>query len=154
MHHPTAVYDYDRDGADDMIALSENFYSIIDVKNNKDLIEPGSKMPLSNIVPGHWTAYAVPVVAPILGTGSPQVILCHSYTMALFVIDIEGWPVWHYGTSRDETGKTLAAVADMDGDGKIELVSARGDGLLQAFDAQPSNEKCALCPKDAELTKL
>src|SRR4029079_3038785 len=33
-------------------------------------------------------------------------------------------------------------------------VSARGDGLLQAFDAEPSNEKCVFCPKDAELTKL
>lgn len=83
MHHPTAVYDYDKNGVDDIIALSENFYCIVDVKNNKDLIEPGSKMPLSNIVPGHWTAYAVPVIAPILGTDKPQIVLCHSYMMSL-----------------------------------------------------------------------
>jgi hypothetical protein len=128
---------------------------MMDVKNNKDLVDPmGKENALSGIVPGHWTAYAVPTIAPILGTDKPQIILNHGYAMALFVIDIDGWPVWHYGATRDATGRTLAAVADMDGDGKMELVEGRGDGLLQAFDAEPSNEKCSLCPKDKELSKF
>jgi hypothetical protein len=154
LHAPTAVYDYNKDGADDLLVLSENFYGIIDVKNNKDLVDPMAKDPLSNSVPGHWTAYAVPTVANLLGSGKPQIVLNHSYSMSLFVIDLEGWPVWHDGTSRDEMGRNLAAIADMDGDGRMELVTARGDGLLLAFDAARADEKCSLCPKDAPLTKL
>ena len=80
IHHPTAVYDYNKDGADDLLVLSENYYGIIDVKNNKDLVDPMAKAnALSGIVPGHWTAYAVPTVAPILGTDKPQIVLNHSY---------------------------------------------------------------------------
>jgi hypothetical protein len=155
MHHPTAVYDYNKDGADDLLVLSENYYGIIDVKNNKDLVDPmGKANALSGIIPGHWTAYAVVTVAPILGTDKPQIVLSHSYTMASYVLDLEGWPVWHYGASRDGTSRNLAAVADMDADGRMEVVTARGDGLLMAFDATPTNEKCPMCPKDAPLTKV
>src|SRR4029434_10755297 len=38
LHIPAAVYDYDRDGADDLITLSENFYGVISVKDNRDLV--------------------------------------------------------------------------------------------------------------------
>ncbi len=154
LHIPTAVYDYDKDGVDDLITLSANFYGIIDVKNNKDLVDPMAKPFMSDTIPGHWTTYAVASVAPILGTAKPQIILSHSYAMSLLVLDLEGWPIWHYGTTRDGMGRTLAAIADMDGDGKMELVSARSDGLLSAFDAAPTNEKCPRCPKDVPLSKV
>ena len=74
--------------------------------------------------------------------------------MALFVIDLEGWPVWHYGASRDATGRTLAAVADMDGDGGWNWYQPAETDSCRPSMRQPTNEKCPLCPKDAELTKL
>ena len=37
-HFPSAVLDYDGDGADDWVVCSENFYGIINVRENKDLV--------------------------------------------------------------------------------------------------------------------
>jgi hypothetical protein len=36
----------------------------------------------------------------------------------------------------------------------MELVSARADGLVTAFDADPTNEKCPRCPREAPLSKV
>ena len=39
-HLPTAVHDLDGDGADDWLVCSENFYGVISVKDNRDLVGP------------------------------------------------------------------------------------------------------------------
>jgi hypothetical protein len=41
-------------GVDDWLICSENFYGVIDVKGNKDLVGP---VVLSDALAGHWTAY-------------------------------------------------------------------------------------------------
>ena len=43
----------DGDGADDWLVCSENFYGIINVRENKDLVGP---VVLSDALAGHWTA--------------------------------------------------------------------------------------------------
>jgi hypothetical protein len=56
-HFPSAVHDYNGGGADDWLVCSENFYGIISVKDNKDLVGP---VVLSDALRGHWTAYTFP----------------------------------------------------------------------------------------------
>src|SRR5439155_14802512 len=65
-HLPTAVHDLDGDGADDWLVCSENFYGVISVKDNRDLVGP---MVLSDRLPGHWTAYSYPSLGVIGPTG-------------------------------------------------------------------------------------
>jgi outer membrane protein assembly factor BamB len=154
LHIPTAVYDYNGDGADDMICLSENFCGIIDVAHDKDLVDPLAKTMLSDTIPGHWTAYATPSVMPDPATGKFRLALSRSYAMTMLVIDPEGWPIWHMGAQRDATQRNLVGLGDLDGDGKTELVSARQDGLLTAFDWDATNEKCFRCPPDAPLDRV
>lgn len=154
LHIPTAVYDYNKDGFDDLICLSENFYGIIDVVNDKDLVDPMAKTMLSDTIPGHWTAYATPSVMPDPATGKFRLALSKSYAMSMLVIDSEGWPIWHYGAERDATQRNLAGIGDLDGDGKSEIVSARQDGLLTAFDWEATNQKCFRCPPDAPLDRV
>ena len=61
-HLPTAVHDLDGDGADDWLVCSENFYGVISVKDNRDLVGP---VVLSSALPGHWTAYSYPSLGKV-----------------------------------------------------------------------------------------
>lgn len=67
-------------------------------------------------------------------------------TQEALVIDLDGHPVWHYGSSRDTTPRNHAALADLDRDGQVEIVTARADGMLSAFGAGSAGEKCPICP--------
>jgi outer membrane protein assembly factor BamB len=75
----------------------------------------------------------------------PWVFLSRAYA-TICVADLEGRPAWHYGLSRDTTPRNHGAVADLDGDGQAEIITAQADGLLRAFSAEPATEKCPLCP--------
>jgi hypothetical protein len=77
-HFPSAVLDYDGDGADDWLACSENFYGIISVKENKDLVGP---VVLSDALAGHWTAYTFPSVATLQADGKPVVFHHNAYAL-------------------------------------------------------------------------
>ena len=146
LHTPTAVCDYNRDGTDDFLAQSENFYNIVDGRTGTDLLSP---MPVhSGAVPGHWTAYATPMLVDLLGDGKPEVFFSRSYQMTI-VSDLQGNPFWHWGLTRDTTARNHAGLGDLDGDGKVEIVVSQADGLLTAYEAGPTTHKCPTCPATA-----
>ncbi|TMQ34701.1 MAG: hypothetical protein E6K70_06255 [Planctomycetota bacterium] len=144
-HFPSAVYDYNGDGADDWLVCSENFYGIINVKDNRDLVGP---VVLSDALSGHWTAYTFPSLAPSRGNGKPVVFHHNAYALAL-VTDLEGKPAWHFGMTRDTAG-SWGQFADLDGDGQREVLHAQPDGLLRCFSFGPPT-RCPTCPADAPL---
>lgn len=147
LHLPTAVRDVDADGADDLIASSENWYEVISVKDNRSLTPT---MAITGVVPEHWGAYATPIVADILGTGKPLVFHNNAYALTLLT-QLDGTPVWHYGLTRDTIHASKPGLADLDGDTTIELVTTQQDGLLRAFDAGPSQHTCPSCQADQKL---
>ena len=132
-HFPSAVLDYDGDGADDWLVCSENFYGVIDVKHNKDLIGP---VVLSDAIPGHWTAYTFPSLAHLRGTEKPVVFHHNAYAMAL-VTDLQGQPIWHFGMERDTAG-AWGQIVDLAGDGNTKILHPQPDGLLRCFDLDRS----------------
>ena len=144
-HFPSAVLDYDGDGADDWLVCSENFYGIINVKENKDLVGP---VVLSNALAGHWTAYTFPSIAKLHRDGKPVVFHHGAFALAL-VTDLEGRPLWHFGMTRDTAGK-WGQFVDVDGDGRREILHAQPDGLLRCFTPSPPT-RCPTCPPDAPL---
>lgn len=148
LHLPTAVHDLDADGSDDLIASSENWYEVISVKDNRSLT-PNTA--ITAAVPGHWGAYATPIVVDLFGNRKPLVFHNNAYALALLT-KLDGAPVWHYGLTRDTTHASKAGLADLDGDGTIELVTTQRDGLLRCFDAAPLHEQCPSCPADQKLT--
>ena len=123
-HLPTAVHDLDGDGADDWLVCSENFYGVISVKDNRDLVGP---VVLSDALPGHWTAYSYPSLGKVRSTGEPGVLHNNSYALGL-ITDLRGRPIWHHGMTRDTAG-TWGILADVDGDG-AERVRPRPAGRL------------------------
>ncbi len=148
LHLPTAVCDFDADGADDLIASSENWYEVISVKDNRSLT-PNTT--ITAAVPGHWGAYATPIVVDRIENEQPLVFHNNAYALTLLT-KFDGSPVWHYGLTRDTTHASKAGLADLDGDGTIELVTTQSDGLLRAFDAHPLQEKCPTCPADEKVS--
>ncbi|HEY7311865.1 MAG TPA: hypothetical protein VH643_21050 [Gemmataceae bacterium] len=146
-HFPSAVLDYDGDDADDWVVCSENFYGILSVKDNKDLVGP---VVLSDALPGHWTAYTFPSLASPHGDTPPVVFHHNAYAMAL-VTDLAGKPLWHFGMTRDTAG-TWGQFVDIDGDGEREVLHAQPDGLLRCFSFSSSG-RCPTCPADAPPAK-
>lgn len=144
-HFPSAVLDYDGDGDDDWLACSENFYGIIDVKENKDLIGP---VVLSDALAGHWTAYTFPSVAKLRAGGKPVVFHHSAYSLALLT-DLEGRPIWHHGMTRDTASK-WGHFADVDGDGRREVIHVQPSGLVRCFAPGPPC-RCPTCPEGAAL---
>ena len=147
LHLPTAVGDFDGDGGDDLIASSENWYELISVRDNRSLT---ANRVITAAVPGHWGAYATPLLVPQPGDRSPLVFHNNAYALSLLTKP-DGTPVWHYGLTRDTTHASKAGLADLDGDGAIELVTTQQDGLLRAFDAQGAAQRCPSCPADMPL---
>jgi hypothetical protein len=127
-HFPSAVVDYTETGVDDFLACSENFYGIIGVKDNKDLVGPTV---LSDAVSGHWTAYTYPMVGVPQGKGKSLVYHQGAYALSLLT-DLEGRPQWHFGMTRDTAG-TWGQFVDLDGDGRREVLHAQPDGVLRCF---------------------
>jgi PQQ-like domain len=123
------------------VVCSENFYGIISVKDNKDLVGP---VVLSDSMPGHWTAYTFPSLAPPREGAKPVLLHHNAYSMAL-VTDLEGRPLWHFGMTRD-TASAWGQFVDLDGDGQREILHAQPDGLLRCFPFGP----CAHCPACAD----
>lgn len=147
-HFPSAVLDYDGDGADDWLVCSENFYGIISVRDNKDLVGP---VVLSDALAGHWTAYSYPSVAALEKDGKPFVVHHSAFALALLT-DLEGRPAWHFGMTRDTAGQ-WGQFADMDGDGRREFVHAQPDGLLRGFAPGPLT-RCPTCPPETTLAEI
>jgi hypothetical protein len=144
-HFPGAVLDYDGDGADDWLVCSENFYGIISVRENKDLVGP---VILSDALAGHWTAYSFPAVGSLHPDGKPLVFHNSAYALAL-VTDLEGRPVWHFGMTRDTAGR-WGQFVDVNGDGRREVLHTQPDGVLRCFAPGPP-ARCPTCPADAAL---
>jgi hypothetical protein len=142
-HFPTAVLDYDGDGADDWVVCSENFYGIISVKDAKDLVAP---VVLSSALAGHWTAYSYPSVADLRGDGRP-VAFHHSAFSLVLVTDLEGRPLWHFGMTRDTAGR-WGQFVDVDGDGRREVLHVQPDGIIRCFTPGAPGQ-CPTCPPDS-----
>jgi hypothetical protein len=153
---PTSTYDYNADGKDDLVVISDLFYGIIDVKNNVNLVDPCNNPFFSYAVPNHFTAYGVPMLVDMLHTGGqPQIVIGASWCM-LWTADLLGHPIWHWRLSPDNDTMYggREGLADLNGDSKIEVVMSQQDGLLRAFGADPCipYQKCPMCPNSQPLT--
>src|SRR5262249_36472750 len=142
-HFPSAVLDYDGDGADDWLVCSENFYGIINVQENKDLVGP---VVVAAALAGHCTPYPLPSVASLQPNAKPVVLHHNAYALAL-ITDLEGRPLWHVGMTRDTAGR-WGQLVDVDGDGRREVLHVQPDGVIRCFTPRPS-ARCPTCPDEA-----
>ncbi len=133
---PLGVRDIDSDHQDDLVCLYPVCFWIASGHDGE--IRVGKDLASRKELPA-WAAYGEPIVHDFNDDGRPEVLLDSPYILAL--LDLEGNPLWH-GPGRDdypvrpdegnvgETTRCKHALADLDGDGTLEIASAGyGDGM-------------------------
>lgn len=136
LYHPLAVADLDGDGSDDMVTnmrLAGGYDGEFAAYDADGYPLPG--WPVTVALPGggfYGLGSSPPAVGDLDGDGSPDVVSSaynHNGTLTLYALradgsTLTGWPVDL--SAADNTQSTLArlspALADLDGDGKLEVV--------------------------------
>ena len=147
--YPCPSIDYDGDGNQDMIISAGNYYGILDVVNNRHLVGPVLLGPTH--LSGHWSTRFRPILVP-QKRGNPAVFL-HRNNGVSALLTLSGNYRWHYSLlPRDNMPFNQEGIADLDGDGNFEVVTAHRDGLLRAFNSQASSQLCPTCEPGTEVT--
>ena len=147
--YPCATFDYDGDGSDDMVVSAGNFFGILNVATNRHLVGPVKLGPTH--LPGHWSTRFRTILVPRREM-KPDVFL-HRNNGVTASISLEGNYRWHYSLyPRDNMPFNQEGIADLDGDGSAEIITAHRDGTLRAFSNSPAAGKCPTCKKDAPIT--
>lgn len=149
MHIPTSAIDVDGDGADDLLAASENWYGVISVKDNRDIVPA---MAITAAVPDHWGAYATPIATTLTKDGPLRIFFSHAFGLTLLT-SVEGKPIWHYGLTRDTNHSSHPGVGDVDGNGQLDFVTTQKDGKLFCYGPDPLPEKCPMCATNTALSE-
>ncbi len=123
----SAVLDWDGDGLDEALELAQESLSVVNGTDGSVLwrrfwidCEPPSIFDINAGIE------AIPVVADFLGTGGEQ-ILFGKTDVTLAILELDGDAVWHTPINPagvDISNKTLQGVADLDGDGDLDIVAA------------------------------
>jgi hypothetical protein len=106
------------------------------------------------MIPGHWGADGTPLLFPDrTGKARPRLFWSRAFGL-IKATDLRGLPSWHFGVTRDTTASHHGGIADLDGDGRREVVTSRRDGLLTAWSADAESTKCPSCVPDDAVSEL
>jgi len=136
---PIGLADYDGDGLDDLVLQAKCEHWIIK-GTDSTLLTGIATWPPDHLAPEYPSDYAIwgapMLVADLDGDGKPESVVPYGWTIVAFKPDPldkpEGVPhlnvLWHTGF-KDGASNLLPAVADVDGDGKLELGMPCKEGL-------------------------
>jgi hypothetical protein len=148
--YPCATWDYDGNGSDEMVVSAGNYYGVLDVEQNRDLVGPVTLGP--SHLPGHWSTRFRTILVPMKGR-PPDVFLNRNNGVSA-ALTLNGDYRWLYSLlPRDNMPFNQEGIADLDGDGNFEVVTAHRDGTLRAFSNAAGDAKCPTCRADAPLTE-
>ncbi len=123
-----AVFDIDGDGVDNTIFLAADVTYDLNGTNTAGV----------KILEGHLGLYHTPIIADVDGDGLPEVLMTAGFNY-LDVINLDatgsGSTLWQVETDPGELFGRRSAVADVDGDGVMELATLSDSGVLTCRNA-------------------
>jgi outer membrane protein assembly factor BamB len=139
-----AVFDTDGDGIDNTIFLAADVTYDLNGVNTTGV----------KIVEGHLGLYHTPIIADVDNDGLPEILMTAGFNY-LDVIDLDasgaGSTLWQLETTPGELFGRRSAVADVDGDGILELATLSDSGVLTCRNAATGAEKWSFTIPDGSL---
>jgi len=140
---PTAwpsAYDWNKDGAQDILLVDGDIYCVLDGRSGKDLRPP---IWLSTIF-GPWSGYSSLVIEDFDRDGRVEAFTGRTYGLH-GALTLDAQRLWHVPLTREESGIAYQhGVGDVNGDGRIEVGRTETDGLFHCRDAATGAELWAL----------
>jgi hypothetical protein len=129
-----AVYDIDGDGIDNTILLAADVTYDIN----------GANLAGVKILDGHVGLYHTPIIADVDGDGAPEILMTAGFNY-MDAIDLDsagaGTSLWRVDTEPAQFFGRRSAVADVDGDGQLELATLAANGDLTCWNAATGTAK-------------
>ena len=145
---PTAlagVADVDGDGADDVLLIALDMCTVLSGRDGSFI-----QMPLiANDIwkqqdkSTQWTAYGTQLPVDLDGDGELEVLMCASWGQwGVWTMDRR--LLWTFDPGPDEHSRRHPGIADVDGDGRLEIGVLHNEGHFRCYDAATGRLKWEL----------
>jgi outer membrane protein assembly factor BamB len=137
LHRLPTVTDVNGDGCDDVLFVAMDLLVALNGKDGSFLHEPV----IANEIwkqqagkDGQWTAYGVQIPLDIDGDGQREIILAANWGQwGAWKLDRQ--LLWTFNPDKSQLSQRYPGIADVDGDGKLDLGVIHDGGIFRCYDA-------------------
>ena len=131
-----AVADVDGDGADDVLLIALDMCTVLSGRDGSFIQAPviANEIWQQQGKSTQWTAYGTQLPVDLDGDGQLEVLMCASWGQwGAWTMDQR--LVWTFDPGLDEHSRRHPGIADVDGDGKLEIGVLHSEGHFRCYDA-------------------
>jgi outer membrane protein assembly factor BamB len=146
LHRLPTVTDINGDGCDDVLFVAMDLLVALNGKDGSFLQEPV----IANEIwkqqagkDGQWTAYGVQIPLDIDGDGKQEILLAANWGQ-WGAWKLDRHLLWTFNPEKSQLAQRYPGIADVDGDGKLEIGVIHDGGIFRCYDATTGRIKWEL----------